>query len=229
MTLYTISAPELNSSEYGSNIAEVFNNINENFKMLANSNYSKGASGLTVSLEVVSLDTYLENIAEAIYTYASEELGSDITQDDIENQLSTYFSSSSLYMFKIYAADTDEYEYVSSLPFWFIDTNRTSGDETYVDLSCAVVYQDSSWKVLNIFPTIYYNTSSESLCWKLNGQETGISIYSSTSTTTTDTDTTDDDTDSDDMILNTTYEEIDIDTDTSDIIIADEDDIISIT
>ena len=51
-----ITAPGLNVSNYGKNIQEQFNNIDDNFQALSNADYVRGARGEGLDLIYVSID-----------------------------------------------------------------------------------------------------------------------------------------------------------------------------
>ena len=191
ITLNEISAPALSSSTYASDLEEVFENINNNFKILANSGYNRGPAGLNLYLEAYKLsdidinddgaNTYLDNIASVIYEYSVDTLGlSALELSGVTDQLD---EDSCVYLLKTYDSENDTYSYISSLPFYFIDSEKTStGSDEYADKSCVVVYQDSKWQVMPVLPTFYLNSEDNCLYWKLNGSETGILVnyYSGT-------------------------------------------------
>ena len=52
--LITISAPALNTAEYGNDLNQVFTNINDNFATLANHDFVKGESGTSVEIKTDS-------------------------------------------------------------------------------------------------------------------------------------------------------------------------------
>lgn len=212
--IYTISAPELNSSDYATQLRGVFTNINANFMKLANKDFIKGEAG--DSVEVITYDLtdetngFKSRIRSCIESHLqfNSSINTQITYTDpitgvhtigafdsfdsnpgklqmicskkINEQLeTTYFPNSSLY-----------YVFLDSR---FANTNFGSInniDEQYnniTDASCIVIYglktdavgdteDDYEFKVLeNVFPTIYYE-SNIGLCWKINGNQTGIPV-----------------------------------------------------
>lgn len=197
--LTKIIAPELIDSNYANSLEVVFNNINDNFIKLANREFVKGERGNTVeikSIELYSNGSFTE-IGQKLKT-TIESLASDNEKSDIKNKLGEtiglwdYFKSSPEKIQMIYNFSDnetlDESKPVSSLYYIFLDgryATKNIDESQYTnikDLSCIAVYgydeevQDYTFKILsNAFPTMYYEEGL-GLCWKINGNFTGIPV-----------------------------------------------------
>lgn len=217
--MHTISAPNLNSSEYATKLQQVFTNINDNFIKLANEDFIKGESGDSVEIITYNLnDSKNKDIKEKIKKCIISHFGPDNFTNDkgeikisykdnsgIKHEIGAFDSfdanPGSLQMIcskKINEQLETTYFPNSSLYYVFLDSrfaNTNFGyinniDEQYNDItdaSCIVIYglknnaegnkeNDYEFKVLdNVFPTIYYE-SNTGLCWKINGNQTGIPV-----------------------------------------------------
>lgn len=196
-----ITAPNLNDINYADSLNEAFNNINTNFSILANHDFIKGDTGKSVKIKTVKLlqSSYLDKIKECIEeghnidTLKTISVTIDDTNETIDLGLyDNITDNSTIHM--IYSLDIDNDGYseietpLSSLYYVFLDgrySNKWLGKfipENYnkyidiEDLSCIIVYENGTFKKLNnAFPTIYYEIGV-GLCWKLNGNQTGIPV-----------------------------------------------------
>lgn len=92
-----ISAPVLNNPNFGDNLKEQFDNINTNFKILANAEFMKGAEGKNVKLtEVPAFVKNAENNyvftnfgAKLFSTILNIEVTENTVLDDIKNLINT--------------------------------------------------------------------------------------------------------------------------------------------
>ena len=194
-----ITAPNLNDINYADSLNEVFNNINNNFSILANHDFIKGDTGKSVKIKTDKVISYLDKIKECIEEgYNNDTLKTiNVTVDNTNEKINlglydNITDNSTIHM--IYSLDIADDGYseietpLSSLYYVFLDgrySNKWLGKFTpesynnYIDiedLSCIIVYENGTFKKLNnAFPTIYYEIGV-GLCWKLNGNQTGIPV-----------------------------------------------------
>lgn len=204
--LSEIVSPELNDVNYATALSEVFNNINNNFAQLANHNFVKGDDGNSVKVideQIFKSDdknqlTFIGNqLKECIESLGSKEEQLDITDNNGEVlSLWDNFNNSPGTLHMIYSNVNETNKNVipyavSSLPYIFLDgrfANSKIGNIDPVkytnikDMSCILVYDYDTnegkgyFKVLsNAFPTMYYE-HGVGLCWKINGNGTGIPV-----------------------------------------------------
>ena len=197
--LIDITAPELNQSNYGSDLSQTFENIDKNFSTLANYDFIKGESGKSVIIEEVpfynedgSLNKYGHKVKEYFITkYGSDALKSIYDSDGNEISLYDNFTkdnAGNLYIISMIENDTtNESTPISSLYYVFLDgrfanSNLANIDEKLLadidDLSCLLIYDkhiDGFKSLEGAFPTIYYE-QDRGLCWNINGKGTGLQI-----------------------------------------------------
>ena len=199
--LHTIKAPSLNSADYANGIAQAFENIDANFKTLANQDFVKGETGKSIKIEPVSLYDATKNEVETPYTYLSEygcKIVDAILKKYDGNKLNDININGNTITFVDYLKDKyaqilmvfdeEQDEYVSSMYYIFLDKrfnhenmgNMSDDDkekyDNIVDASCVLVYNGETFDVLtNVFPTLYYQQGT-GFCWKINGKETGMPI-----------------------------------------------------
>lgn len=201
-----IEVPTLGDVTYASDLSAALNSINDNFTTLANRDFVKGEHGTSVQIvedkffidgEITILGTKLKKCIEARSTDLER---ADVTYEGGTLTLWDNFTqetAGSLYM--IYNAENNEAlpGAISSLYYIFLD-GRFMTDKigtidpdkfnNLKDLSCVLVYDkdvkveldghlvDGGFKALdNAFPTIYYERGV-GLCWKINGNGTGLPI-----------------------------------------------------
>lgn len=197
--LIDITAPELNQSNYGSDLSQTFENIDKNFSTLANYDFIKGESGKSVIIEEVSFyneDGSLNKYGHKVKEYFINNYGEDALKSiyDLDgNEISIYDNftkdnAGNLYIISMIENDTtNESTPVSSLYYIFLDgrfanSNLANIDEKSFadidDLSCLLIYDkhiDGFKPLEGAFPTIYYE-QDRGLCWNINGKETGLQI-----------------------------------------------------
>lgn len=202
--LHTIKAPSLNSADYANGIAQAFENIDANFKTLANQDFVKGETGKSIKIEPVLLYEQANDKAEIPYTYLSEYgckiVDAILNKYDYKNQLNDININGNIITFVDYLKnenakilmvyDEEQKKVVSSMYYIFYDArfnNESLGTLTsdeleqydeLTDASCVLVYngETETFDVLtNAFPTLYYQRGT-GFCWKINGQETGMPI-----------------------------------------------------
>ena len=203
---HIITAPELNSTEYANNLKGVFDNINDNFVTLANRDFVKGERGSSVeiveydifdnTLEEPNYTEYGNLLINAIknrpgYSKNNEYITSNNVTVSLFDNLGSKAGKLKM-ICNITSEDGVNFSYlpVSSLYYVFLDGRFANDkinkmDESVFtdieDLSCVLIYNvnengEGYFEVLdNAFPTIYYE-KEVGLCWKLNGNNTGIPV-----------------------------------------------------
>lgn len=185
--LKEIKVPELYDIEYGKNIRDCFNNIDTNFKILANLDFTKGEPGETIYMEDIDLSVnpgWREQIKNAVISLI---VGGD--EPIYGYDVFTLFDANPGHLYMMYSTNgiTDK-KYISSLHYVFLDArfNRDELSKTAdiyneiyaaaTDYSCTVVWDSNANKLVAMqnFPTLYYD-NMVGFCWKINGQKTGIS------------------------------------------------------
>ena len=195
--LKKIKAPAL-SSTYGDDIDETFDNIQQNFDVLANQELYRGEAGtnlITVNLswktvfgttegnpiEVrvgsVEPKTYYilnfgPDIRSSLNTLSQgSEVDTDAAIDGLKNS-----GSITVCFADVETTSDAPTQVLSAIPFVFIDmrfrsTADYSGLDNRTDMSCVIMYAEG-WECTQSFPTLYYNEGN--LYWKINGQNTNI-------------------------------------------------------
>lgn len=198
--LKKIVAPSLNQSNYAESLSGTFDNIDKNFATLANYDFIKGESGESIRIEEVSFfneDGELNEYGKKIHKYFDDNFSEDITKDITVNGVTislfenfTPEKAGNLFLITTTYNDVDDTSIpVASLYYVFLDGRFSNGkfakdkveEEIYndiEDLSCILIYDKDTaeFKSLNnAFPTIYYE-KNVGLCWKVNGNETGMPV-----------------------------------------------------
>ena len=195
--LKKIEAPAL-SPTYGNDINETFNNIQENFDVLANQELYRGEPGtnlITVNLSWKTVFGTTEGNPIEVRvgsvepkTYYILNFGpiirsglNDLSQDsevDTTAAINGLRNSGSITVCFADVETTSDAptQVLSAIPFVFIDMRfRSTADysrlDNRTDMSCVIMYADG-WKCTQSFPTLYYNEGN--LYWKINGQNTSI-------------------------------------------------------
>lgn len=199
--LKPIVSPELTATDFAFNFKNMVDNIDANFKILANHDFIKGDRGDSVKVIETSIhdengelnewgnlikqcieDNVEANLRENVVIAGEPYNVFDNLAFDPENP-----DKSKLHL--IYnISDYEKDVPVGSLPYVFLDgrfANINIGKATdyelskYSDLSdtsCILVYEKDGFKILeNAFPTVYYEKHI-GLCWKINGGKTGLPI-----------------------------------------------------
>lgn len=186
---YEIQAPELNDVHYAESLRQVFDNINDNFKQLANRDFIKGDTGTSITIQEEPLfingnpTEYAEAIISCIRNSCEESFQAPIAG---LNLFDNFTDEKAGTLKVIYSYDQNSSPVaISSLYYVFLDgrySNNVIGtidDALYADskdLSCIIILEDGIFKILsNTFPTMYY-AKGVGLCWKVNGNETGIPV-----------------------------------------------------
>lgn len=203
---HIITAPNLNDTHYASKLSGVFDNINDNFQILANKDFIKGEEGHSIHIETIELyntstqkfTEYGEKLKRCIETYYNDNYGNDCLADIkyVDNNdkktvtLWDSFTENPGYIQMFFKTVIDENGQskdipVSSLNYVFLDgrfnkvnlTKIEAGEyDRIIDASCIIVFDNDDFKIIqNAFPTIYYEKGI-GLCWKINGNNTGLPV-----------------------------------------------------
>lgn len=175
-TFNTISAPELGSPDYGTNITEQFGNINRNFRQIVEGEYLKGQSGDLVMLEEIKLNSN-SDICVEFYEFLERLFNGENIENGIGNDKDS-INSSKLYMIYTFNQENGEKEYKTSLPYTFLDPRfnpiTANTPKTKEDKSCIIVYNGIEFVSYKAFPNIYFNDDLNEFCWKINNIETSL-------------------------------------------------------
>ncbi len=200
--LTRITAPTLGSSTFATDLREVFQNIDDNFKKIVSAPYLEGQEGNSVEaydmpiVEDGELTDFGAAMMREILSDPSIETMEDITSNSIYD--SVYPAQHHIYdcivdhptmkVLRTIDPDTNEVDrWICGAEYYcFVDmriedlgnNGYPSSQTTFVDYSCLVFaeYEDGEWKFTkgNMMPTLYYSSEQSCFCWKVNGMETGI-------------------------------------------------------
>ena len=180
--MHDVTIPALNRVGYADGLNAAFTAIENNEALLANHDFVKGDKGDSVNIEKISLSQNSDMLAKlksAIKNGTEPNPINGVAWDSLLND--------ELYV--LYKTEIDngveKKVAVSSLYYTFVDgrfVNSNVGKLTIndfdeeVDLSCILVYENGVFKRLNnVFPTMYFE-DGKGLCWKVNGQRTGLPV-----------------------------------------------------
>lgn len=197
--LNKIVSPLLDNVEYAKELNGVFDNINNNFNVLANRDFVKGETGDSLSTKIVyftnedgTLNEYGEKLKDCIINASSENDRQSI-YDNYSNEISLWdaFDENPGYLYMLFGKNPDVVnaidEPLTSFYYVFLDGRYNTNKLAYLDhdqynsirdLSCVLIYDYNvkGFKIIsNLYPTMYFDTSI-GLCWKINGIETGLPI-----------------------------------------------------
>lgn len=168
MELEVISAPSLESSEYGKNVSEVFNKINTNFSTIVSA-----IDNINLTNELISLknNDKFENLTNSIKNTLQKVFNT--------NKITTEILTSNIGEINIIKDTKDNYLYFT--PVIYIDKEYlNSPNINSVDTTCEIsgLYNEyGEWQITinkNI-PRIYWNTDIKGYCWIINDIKTEIS------------------------------------------------------
>lgn len=189
INLHNIKAPNLNSATYGADIRQQFENINDNFRKLSNYDFIKGEDGKSVTPTNIDLSLsentqWVDVLKNTIYNY-NKGIGSDsVFLNDIEYKWDDNFSKNPGELLLMYTGD----KIVSSLPYIYIDPRfnedllKRAEQNDYsqlIDYTCVVYFDKYEndqpvFRVVELFPTLYFDNDQQKFCWKIWGNETGL-------------------------------------------------------
>lgn len=194
-----LKIPEINSVEYAEGLQGVFDNINDNFKILANHDFIKGESGDSIEIvEYPLFKVYVKDDITSCEPLEFEKDGKKIILDlrahieknhpddlDVFSYLVSGEESPKINIIQSRNAATGEITPISSLYYVFLDgrfNNKDLGvDESIYqnisDASCILVWNKNNGfeSLNNAFPKIVYE-QGVGLCWQINGVSTGLPI-----------------------------------------------------
>lgn len=178
MNKHEIKVPQLGGT-FGNEIERVFKNIDENFNLISESDFLKGARGNSVFLKTIDLSkdpTLIPSLKDAVksqYTHLPVQ-PKKVNGVDVLNQFDTKPGLITI----IYETENDIDYPISSLPYIFKDDrfNDTSAIQTLddeTDWSCVIYYDRELRQFVPAqeFPTLYYEDGFK---WKINGIKTGL-------------------------------------------------------
>lgn len=179
-----ITAPGLNVSNYGKNIQEQFNNIDDNFQALSNADYVRGAKGEGLDLIYVSIDnngtfTFKED-KEFLEDGVLDGESGKVLKNSIINAFKNYVTGDTWYYgssYTFYVEENDgSYKVHNIYPIIYIHQDHINLEDDkneYLEFE----YSDSGvLRLVNIkkFPSLYYDTAKNRYCWYVNGKKSGI-------------------------------------------------------
>ena len=202
-SLQDITSINLNSSQYGKDINDRFEAIDENFKNIISSEFLKGEDGQNLSLveceltedssisdlfvingeevEEVDYNWLIENIKESIKTRLNI---SGVELEEINNhEWDEGIVGSKLYL--LCKRVEEKSIIISSLPYTHVDgrfanikydIDNIELYENLVDTSCTIIYKYNGFVSYTTTPTIYYdrNVGDGEFCWEINGNKSGL-------------------------------------------------------
>lgn len=192
--LLKIKSPELGSATYGGDVNKTFENIDNNFQKLSNRDFIRGNDGDSVSVDELDLVDYpelVENIKLAIQSNVNGIGLGDIIYDGktihwYDNLYNNPGKILMLYKLIHEVDGTLSHEYISSMPYIYIDPRfaddlsdmqKENDYSDVVDVSCVLYFdknQPNNFKLVNLFPTLYYDKDSFNFCWRVWGNKTGL-------------------------------------------------------
>ena len=186
--LKKITSPSLTISDYGENISQVFNNINENFRILGNRDFVKGEKGNSIYVKTIDVSNdiqLLNSLKSAVskqYEYEPSNINGYSVLSWFDSSIHNNPGPGSITLIYENIDGTDQL--ISSLPYIFKDLRfeyisevidkKVYDDE--VDYSCVIYYDFKSGEFVTVqnFPTIYYDKVLGDFSWKINGVATGL-------------------------------------------------------
>lgn len=191
--LINIVAPSLTSSEYGKDIREQFENINNNFKILSNREFVKGDPGKSVYGDIIDLKKepkkfgvdwieLIKNAVTQIFIEGHPNSDRSITINNTDISIFDDFLKNPGYLSCV--CDSDDtiievmnYTFKDSrfLPEYLSDTDQYSD---IIEYSCMITFNNNDGVIeasaIQTFPTLYYDSGLHTFCWKFNGVESGV-------------------------------------------------------
>ena len=178
-----ITAPALNSIEFGKNIRDTFQNIDANFKTLSHADFVRGADGKDI--DIVSVTLRREN--GGVVINSDKELGGEV-KTALINMFESYSKDSEWFIGHTYEfympRGTGLQEIHNVYPIVYVKSRDefTTADDLITALYVvnnlnergeAVSY---SLAMTNEQAITIYDNGKGVLCWKINGSETDVPI-----------------------------------------------------
>lgn len=185
--LHTIQAPQLGDVNFGQNMADQFNNINDNFLKIASAEFLKGDSGADISIVSYDLQSNesiskeVELILRAGHTNENElkEVNGYKWEDGIVGTIYLVYSDKLGPIQRVNWKDN----LIGSLPYTYLDPrfNTTlilddNGDnyKDAYDLSCILNWSNGEFQKLDAWPTLYFDEDKFQFCWRIHGEKSGL-------------------------------------------------------
>ena len=199
--LHKINTVELSSAQYGKDVNDRFNAIDDNFQRIVQTDFLTGRHGNDLSIWEVILD---KNDDSPTNYYYDDEGVNVVTSKSLYDKIMSLFNDEQfvgvaegkIYWYSdlngckislIYETIDDKKVIKSSLPFTYIDSRfksapNMSAEESYkmydniIDRSSTIYYQDNDFVCIQNFPTLYFdkNIGGGCFCWKINQTQTGL-------------------------------------------------------
>lgn len=192
--LHTIQAPQLSDANFGDNMSQQFNNINDNFSKLASAEFLKGTAGDNISVVGYDLNDPSQSagIVDALKNALSN--GHDNSSDlkDVNGYRWTEGITGIIYLIyedKLGNVPRQDWSanLVGSLPYTYLDPRFNnqlvlnedgSNYKDAYDLSCILVWDSSKevpgFSCLDAWPTLYFDEDKFQFCWRIHGKDTGL-------------------------------------------------------
>ena len=200
--LARITAPELGSATFATDLREVFSNIDDNFKKIVSAPYLEGQEGNSVEaydMPIVEDGELTEFGAAMVREILGDpditsiaDIDSDSRYDSVgqaQHKIYDYLlSNPTMKVLRTIDPDIGDVDkWICSAEYYcFIDLRvedlgncgYPSTQTTFIDYSCLVFaeWNGEQWVFTkgNMMPTLYYSADQGCFCWKVNGMETGI-------------------------------------------------------
>lgn len=176
-----ITTPLLTSAQYGKDVNDVFENINDNFKILGNKDFVKGDKGDSIITKTVEVSQF-PDIKNALKNAVKKQYINDINQPKAINGvevLSWFDNPGNITL--IYENIDGEDVLKSSMAYVFRDLRFSNIQEAFIkeyegetDYSCIIYFNQGEFEAIQEFPTIYYDNDNQLFSWKINGVKTGL-------------------------------------------------------
>lgn len=191
LELFPIEAPGLDKPDYGKNIKEQFENIDDNFKLIANRDFVKGDPGNSLYIENISLDVSRDGIGGELYSALKQAITEQFNSEGALEPVNSYnwddsITSGGLNVPIIVSRNetNGEPEYICAASPVMLFDNRFndkaineedfSNYEDVVDVTSILNFkkEDGVWKCeLNLsYPRLQYKDGS--FCWVINNENT---------------------------------------------------------
>lgn len=200
MELNTIKSPELTATNFGEGVAQVFNQIDENFRRVSSYDFIKGEDGRSLNIvkhyfqnDIQSGQILKNSISEAIFNALYNIPG--ITKESLSsiNNITIYdnfLKNNAGYILLIYNDNKDNQTrdnwkegLCGCIPYTFIDPrfsslsvndNNIEKWNIIIDCSCIITWSNDSFIPVQSFPTLYYDSDQNQFCWKISDKKTGL-------------------------------------------------------
>lgn len=192
--LNEVKSPLLNP-DFGNGLEKQFENIDANFKKIANAEYLRGRSGTTTHCVTIKLNRD-DNSDTGIWYKNNDEAGQPVslTSSNILNKLEQVVGQTieptinehgnANYPELILFIEDDNQGHkraVSSMPFIYHDpelvdllNNKDYQEQDFQDNSGIFLFNGDDFEKATSYPTLYYNKEIGEFCWIINGTETEL-------------------------------------------------------